>query len=99
MAVAKFQDALPLHRQEAVLGRSVVELPRNTLASWMIKAGNLFQPLINLLEDHLLAYPVLHCDETTVQVLKEPDKTAATQIYRLANLQRAAGLEDPVPVK
>jgi len=81
VAVAKFQDALPLHRQEAVLARSGIELPRNTLASWMIKAGNLIQPLINLLEDHLLAYPVLHCDETTVQVLKEPDKAATSHSY------------------
>ena len=81
IAVAKFQDALPLHRQQAVLARSGVELPRNTLASWMIKSGKLVQPLINLLDDQLVSYPVMHCDETTVQVLKEPDKNATSHSY------------------
>ncbi len=81
VATAKYQDGLPLHRQEAVLNRSGVEIPRNTLASWMIKSGELIQPLINLLEDKLLAYPVMHCDETTLQVLKEPDKQASQKSY------------------
>jgi len=47
----------------------------------MIKSGELIQPLINLLEDKLLAYPVMHCDETTLQVLKEPDKHASQKSY------------------
>ncbi len=81
VATAKYQDGLPLHRQEAVLNRSGVEIPRNTLASWMIKSGELIQPLINLLKDKLLAYPVMHCDETTLQVLKEPDKQASQKSY------------------
>ena len=81
IATAKYQDALPLYRQEVVLNRSGIEIPRNTLASWMIKAGELIQPLLNLFEDKMLAYPVLHCDETTVQVLKEPDKAAARKSY------------------
>ena len=81
IAVAKYQDALPLYRQAGILGRSDIELPRNTLAHWMIKAGELIQPLINLLQDRLFDYPVLHCDETTVQVLKEPGKEARSQSY------------------
>lgn len=81
IAVAKYQDALPLHRQEAVLSRSGIKIPRNTLANWMIKAGDLIQPLINLLEDKQLAYPVMHCDETTVQILDEPDKKATSKSY------------------
>ncbi|UTW02797.1 IS66 family transposase [Amphritea atlantica] len=81
IVTAKYQDALPLYRQEAILNRSGIEIPRNTLASWMIKAGELTQPLLNLLEDSMLAYPVLHCDETSVQVLKEPDKDAASKSY------------------
>jgi transposase len=81
VAVAKYQDALPLYRQEAMLVRAGVDIPRNTLASWMIKAGELVQPLLNLLEDQLLDYPVLHVDETTVQVLQEPGKTATSASY------------------
>ena len=81
IAISKFQDALPLYRQEAILQRSGIELGRNTLASWMIKSGELIQPLINLLEDRLLSYPVMHCDETSVQVLKEPGKEPTSQSY------------------
>ncbi|GAB4352135.1 MAG: IS66 family transposase [Methylohalobius crimeensis] len=81
VAVAKYQDALPLYRQEALLKRSGVELPRHTLANWMIKAGQLVQPLINLLADALPSYPVLQCDETRVQVLKEPDKPPTRHSY------------------
>ena len=62
IAIAKYQDALPLYRQEAILGRSGIDLPRNTLALWMVKAGQLIQPLINLLQDRLVSYPVLQCD-------------------------------------
>jgi len=81
VAVSKYQDALPLYRQETVLGRSGIDIPRNTLANWMIRAGKLVQPVLNLLDESLLAYPVMHCDETTVQVLKEADKTATSKSY------------------
>lgn len=81
VATAKYQDALPLHRQEAILQRSGVTLARNTLADWMIKAGTLIQPLLNLLEEQMLAYPILHCDETPVQVLNEPGKSATGKSY------------------
>lgn len=81
IAISKYQDALPLYRQQAILQRSHIEIPRNTLANWMIKSGELIQPLINLLSDHQLSYPILHCDETTTQVLKEPEKEPTSQSY------------------
>ncbi len=81
IVTAKYQDALPLYRQEAILNRSGIEIPRNTLASWMVKSGAQVQPLLNLLEDKIQAYPVLHCDETSVQVLKEPDKAPTSKSY------------------
>lgn len=81
ITVSKYQDALPLYRQETILKRIGVELPRATLANWMIQAGSLIQPIINLLRDRLLAYDILQMDETTVQVLKEPGKTAQSKSY------------------
>jgi transposase len=57
VAVAKYQDGLPLYRQESILQRSGVDLPRATLAGWMVRIGVLIQPLINLLRDHSL-FPV-----------------------------------------
>jgi transposase len=58
-----------------------VDLPRSALASWMVKAGELVQPLINLLRDRLLAYDIVAMDETRLQVLKEPGKKAQSQSY------------------
>ena len=81
VTVSKYQDALPLYRQETILQRIGVELPRATLANWMIQAGNLIQPLINLLQDRLLAYDIIQMDETTVQVLKEDGKAAQSKSY------------------
>lgn len=81
ITVAKYQDALPLYRQETILQRIGVDLPRATLANWMIRAGQLVQPLINLLRDQLLAYDIVQMDETTVQVLKEVGKTAQSKSY------------------
>lgn len=49
ITVAKYQDALPLYRQEQILKRIGFDLPRATLAAWMIKLGILVQPLINRL--------------------------------------------------
>ena len=81
IAVAKYQDALPLHRQEHILKRIGIELPRATLAAWMIKLGIWIQPLINLLQDVLLGYDILHMDETTLQVLKESRKAPHSPSY------------------
>lgn len=81
IAISKFQDALPLYRQEMMLNRSGIDMPRNTLANWVIKCGELIQPLVTLMEEHLLNYPILHCDETPVQVLTEPGKAPTTQSY------------------
>ena len=94
IAVCKYQDALPLYRQEQILQRIGVDIPRATLANWMIRAGQLVQPLINLLRDHLLAYDIVQMDETTVQVLKEPGKTAQSKSYLW--LQRGGPPDEPV---
>ena len=39
IAVSKYQDALPLYRQETILQRIGIDLPRATLANWMIQVG------------------------------------------------------------
>ena len=94
VTVSKYQDALPLYRQESILQRIGIDIPRATLANWMIEAGILVQPLINLLRDRLLAYDIIQMDETTVQVLKEPGKTAQSKSYLW--LQRGGPPDRPV---
>lgn len=81
VVVSKYADGMPLYRQGNILGRAGIDIPRSTLANWMIKAGGLVQPLINLFRDHLLDYGIVQMDETTVQVLKEPNKPATSKSY------------------
>lgn len=47
----------------------------------MIRCGELIVPLFNLLADTLLDYDIVQMDETTVQVLKEKDRAAASKSY------------------
>jgi transposase len=78
---AKYQDALPLYRQAALLRRFGGDLSRNTLAASVIAIGQAVQPVINLMRDHLLESDVLYGDETGLQVLKEPNRAAQTKSF------------------
>ena len=79
IATAKYEDGLPLYRQETILARYGLTISRATLASWMIRLGELIVPLINLVEEVQLGYDVLQMDETTVQVLKEDGRAAQSE--------------------
>jgi len=94
VATAKYVDALPLYRQSAQFERIGVELPRQTLAQWMVRMGVLVQPLINLLRDRLLESAYVQMDETPVQVLKEPGRAAQSKSYLW--VQRSGEPDRPV---
>jgi len=61
--------------------RHGVDIPRQPLARWVIQSGEQLQPLLNLMRDKLLDYPVLHCDETRLQVLHEPGRDPSAQSW------------------
>ena len=81
IAVQKYADALPLYRQSEMFKRIGINLDRTNLANWMVKCGELIQPLINLLTEHIQQQPLIHLDETTLQVLDEPGKPAQSKSY------------------
>ena len=81
IAVQKYADALPLYRQSEMFKRIGIVLDRTNLANWMVKCGELVQPLINLLTEHIQQQPLIHMDETTLQVLDEPGKSAQSKSY------------------
>ena len=72
--VAKYSDHLPLYRQERIFSRAGVALPRSTLAQWVGICGVQLQPLVDALKGEILRHPVLHADETPVQMLKPGNK-------------------------
>ncbi len=81
VCVAKYVDHLPLFRLEKKFERIAVDLPRLTMARWMIKLTDILTPLYNLLQEDLMAGGILQMDETSVQVLKEPGRSASTKSY------------------
>lgn len=66
---SKYQYALPLHRQETMFKQYGIELSRKTMSDWVLKSAALFEPLIQRLKQELLKQPVIHADETTVNVV------------------------------
>ena len=81
ITVSKYADGLPLYRLEGILARYHISVSRTAMACWMIKLGDLVQPLIDLFNAQQLAYDVLQMDETSVQVLKEEGRAAKDKSY------------------
>jgi transposase len=81
VAVCKFEDALPLYRQEKIFERLGIDIPRATMARWMIACGTLVRPLIEKIRLEILAGQVVHMDETPIQVLKEKGRNPWDKSY------------------
>ena len=76
----KYVDGIPLARQEKIWAREGVELSRATLANWVIQCTQSWlKPLYKHMKQQLLTQPVIHADETVVQVLKEDNKPATSE--------------------
>jgi len=75
---AKYCDALPLYRLEKILSRYGGSMTRTAMANWIIRLTTVFMPLLNLMREHQLNSNYLQADETRLQVLKEPGKSATS---------------------
>lgn len=86
--IAKFADRLPLYRQEPIFDRAGLAIPRSTLAQWVGACGVQLQPLVDPLRDVVLAHPVVHVDETPVQMLMPGlNKTHRSYVWAYATSQ------------
>ncbi len=81
VATSKYVDGLPLYRQVKIFARLGVDLSRGTLASWMVKMGDLVEPLVERLAHEIRSGSFVQADETPFQVLKEPGKSPQSQSY------------------
>ena len=79
--VAKYQDHLPLYRQEHIFGRAGLAIPRSTLATWVGQCGVQLQPLVDALKAVMLKSAVLHADETPVAMLKPGNEQDAPGLH------------------
>ena len=73
---SKYADGLPLYRLEQMFKRLGQEVSRTSMAHWIIRLDEVFQPLMNLLREEQNNATYLQADETRIQVLKEEGKTA-----------------------
>lgn len=82
IAAQKFVMASPLYRQEQEWKQNGIHLSRQTMSNWLVKASNdWLEPIYEEMKRRLCSHDVLHGDETTLQVLKEPGKTAQSKSY------------------
>jgi transposase len=90
--VKKYMDALPLYRQEQIWKRYGVDLNRGTLANWVITLAEMYLKIIwKKMKEYLLMLPVIHADETVLQVNKEPGRTPQqeSRIWAYSSSKRA----------
>ena len=98
IAISKYLDGLPLYRQAVLLGRfGGTDVARNTLAASMLRIGEAVQPVINLLRDEYLDSPLVFGDETELQVLKEPGRSAQAKSYLWAQMTDGSGRDGTGP--
>ncbi len=82
VAVQKFVMGVPLYRQEQEWKRQGILLSRQTMSNWLMRASEEWlEPVYDALRTKLLEHGVLHADETVLQVLREPGKTAQSKSY------------------
>ena len=75
----KYVMAVPLERQAKELKAMGMRLSTATLSNWVIYAAETFmKPVYAKMKEKLLRSPVIHADETVVQVLREPNRKAKT---------------------
>ena len=78
----KYANGMPLYRQEKDWKEYGAAVSRTTLANWIIySAGHYFRPLYDYFHRQLLLREFLMADETRVQVLKEPGRSAESQSF------------------
>jgi len=84
IAVQKFGDHLPLHRQEQIFARDGIHVPRSTSCAWMGVAATLLEPIVIWATADVLKSHKLHTDDTPIRV-QEPGahqtKTARLWVY------------------
>lgn len=78
----KFVMGSPLYRQEQEMNRKGIQLSRQTMSNWILRATeDYLVPVYQRLHEELLKREVLHADETTLQVLHEPGKAPQSDSF------------------
>ena len=78
----KYSEAVPLYRQEQQYQNFGIDLSRQNLANWVIYGANTWlKPLYDRMHEFLLKEPIIHADESSMQVLDEVGKKPTSKSY------------------
>lgn len=66
---SKFDDHVPLYRQNEIFARMGADIPDTTLVDWCGGAMKTLAPLIGKIETEIMASDLLHADDTPIRVL------------------------------
>lgn len=70
----KYNKMMPLYRQEKAFEELGIDIPRQNMASWIIKGSEKYlKPLFDRLHFYLLKEDIIQADETVLNVLDEKD--------------------------
>jgi transposase len=79
--VNKFCDALPFYRQTNRFKRINVDISRQNMCNWTILASRKCQLLLSAMLEEIRSGTFIQMDETTLQVLNEPDRSYESKSY------------------
>ena len=80
--ISKYCDHLPLYRQAVMLEREAgIEISCATLDGWVMRVGELLEPVVGAMRLELLGGSYLQADETTVLVQMQDQRGADHQAY------------------
>ena len=80
LAVAKFEDYIPLARIERMFARGGGNLSRKTTYRWLIALGGYLAPFVAFMYGWLVTSRIVNADETPILVFREegrPDKSVS----------------------
>ena len=94
----KYVNHVPIARIEAEFKRNDIALSRQVMSGWMIRLSERYFSLVyDALKKELLSDPVIHADETPVEVSKDGRKAGSKSymwVYRTAENEKNAVLYD-----
>ena len=82
LIIGKYADHLPLYRQQGILQRCGIHIPRNTLNHWTLTSLEILEPVVAVIRQETLTADYLQGDETPLRLLQPgKGKTAISYFW------------------
>ena len=79
--LSKYEDHMPLYRQEKMWQRLGIDIARSTLCNWALLSAEKLNNLLELQQQELLNLNYIRADETPVQVMEENQLRTSKRAY------------------